>query len=66
MRSIIKRALEYFLHEHDLEKQHRIITYRQKLVGDEFESPGTWLQLTWVQKCRTCGATLTNQFNSGL
>lgn len=66
MRNIVKRVLEYFLHEHDLETIGRHITYRQDATGEGWKEPGTWLHMTWFQTCRKCKALVKTDFSSGL
>ncbi len=66
MREKLKKFLKWVLHDHDDEVQFRNITYRQFLVKEKWEMPGTWITMSWVLKCKTCNRIRVEKFNSSL
>ena len=65
MRKIIKKILEWILHEHCWELNYRLITYCEVLKRNNWVKD-VWVKMEWHRTCKICGKKDIKRFYSKL
>ena len=74
MRKLLGRIIRWFIHEHDKEDVERVISRREvvKVTGEGKKkrtewvkaSENNWVDIWYVQRCKTCGRKTIVHFNN--